>query len=105
MNKQEALGLPICPVVIELYAEGLKNILAQILYIGGRYAIIVEKLKANISSNELFCNNLAIKIGSKMIEQMGNNSPMHIGVSLATMTWDAVEPVDHLAATPEPDEQ
>ena len=95
VDKQEALklGKPVCPVVIELYAEGLKGILAQIPYVGGRYTINVEKLKHNISSNKLFCDNLAIKIGSKIIEQMGSNSPMQVGISLASMTWDAVEPV------------
>ena len=93
VNKQEALklGKCVCPVVIELYVEGLKNILDKIPYISGKYTINVEKLKFNISNNELFCDNLAIKIGSKMIEQMGSNSQM--GVSLASMTWDAVEPV------------
>ena len=95
VDKQEALdlGKPVCLVVIEMYAEGLKSILAHIPYVGGRYTINVEKLKHNISSNKLFCDNLAIKIGSKIIEQMGSNSPMQVGVSLASMTWDAVEPV------------
>ena len=95
VNKQEALklGKPVCPVVIELYAEGLKNILDKIPYISGKYTINVEKLKFNISNNELFCDNLAIKIGSKMIEQMGSNSPLQMSISLASMTWDAVEPV------------
>ena len=66
----------------------------QIPYICGKYTINVEKLKANISANHLFCDNLAIKIGSKMIEQMGDNSPVRMGVSLASMTWDAVEHVE-----------
>ena len=93
VDRQEALklGKPVCPVVIELYAEGLKGILAHIPYVGDRYCVNVEKLKANISSNKLFCDNLAIKIGSKMIEQMGSNSPMQMGVSLATMTWECIE--------------
>ena len=76
INKQEALelGKPVCPVVIEMYEEGLKTLLDQMPYIKGRYMINVEKLKTNISTNKLFCDNLAIKIGSKMIEQMGENS-------------------------------
>ena len=95
INKQEALdvGKPVCPVVIEMYAEGLKSIIGQLPYISGKYTINVKKLKANISENKIFCDNLAIKIGSKMIEQMGENSITRVGVSLAAMTWDAVEPV------------
>ena len=53
--------------------------------------INVEKLKLNISRNEEFCNNLAIKIGSKIIEQIGDNSPMKMSVSLASMTWQCIE--------------
>lgn len=96
INKNEALemGKPVCPVVIEMYAEGLKTLMEQIPYIGKKYTINAEKLKANISANKLFCDNLAIKIGSKMIEQMGENSVTHVGVSLAAMTWDAVEKVE-----------
>ena len=94
--KQEALdlGKPICPVVIEMYAEGLKSIVDQFPYIRGKYRINVEKLKANISENKIFCDNLAVKIGSKMVEQMGENSVAHAGVSLAAMTWNAVERVE-----------
>lgn len=93
INKQEALelGKTICPVVIEMYAEGLKTLVDQMPYIKGRYIINSEKLKRNISTNKLFCDNLAIKIGSKMIEQMGENSATRVGVSLAAMTWDALE--------------
>jgi len=93
INKQEALelGKPVFPVVIEMYAKGLKTLVDQMPYVKGRYTINVEKLKANILENKLFCDNLAIKIGSKMIEQMGENSVTRVGVSLAAMTWDAVE--------------
>ena len=93
INKQEALelGKPVCPVVIEMYAEGLKTLVDQMPYIKGRYIINSEKLKRNISTNKLFCDSLAIKIGSKMIEQMGENSATRVGVSLAAMTWDALE--------------
>ena len=93
INKQEALemGKPMCPVVIEMYAVGLKTLVDQMPYIKGCYMINVEKLKTNISTNKLFCDNLAIKIGSKMIEQMGENSATRVGVSLAAMTWGAVE--------------
>ena len=96
VSKQEALemGKPVCPVVIEMYAEGLKSLMVQMPYVGGRYTVNAEKLKANISANKLFCDNLAVKIGSKMIEQMGENSATHVGVSLAVMTWDAVERVE-----------
>ena len=95
INKQEALemGKTVCPVVIEMYAEGLENIIDHFPYISEKYTINVEKLKRNISTNKLFCDNLAIKIGSKMIEKMGESSAMRIGVSLAAMTWDAVEKV------------
>ena len=95
VNKAEALdlGKPICPVVIEMYAEGLKAIIKNTPYIGDKYTINVEKLTGKIASNQSFCNNLAIKIGSKMIEQIGDNSPMHMGVSLATMTWGCIENV------------
>ena len=95
INKQEALemGKTVCPVVIEMYAEGLENIIDHFPYISEKYTINVEKLKRNISTNKLFCDNLAIKIGSKMIEKMGENSAIRIGVSLAAMTWDAVEKV------------
>ena len=46
-------------------------------------------------TNKLFCDNLALKIGSRMIEQMGENSATRVGISLAIMTWDSVEKVDH----------
>ena len=95
IDKREALemGKTVCPVVIEMYAEGLKTLMDQLPYIGGKYSINTEKLKANISANKLFCDNLAIKLGSKMIEQVGENSATRVGLSLAAMTWDAVEPV------------
>ena len=93
INKQEALemGKPVCPVVIEMYAEGLKTLMEQMPYVSSRYTINTEKLKASIASDKYFCDNLAIKIGSKMIEQMGENSVARVGVSLAAKTWDAVE--------------
>ena len=93
INKQEALelGRPVCPAVIEMYAEGLGTLVDQMPLIKDRYVINVERLKTNILANKLFCDSLAIKIGSRMIEQMGENSAMRVGVSLATMTWDAVE--------------
>ena len=93
VNKQEALemGKPVCPVVIEMYAEGLKIIMEQMPFVSSRYTINTEKLKASIASDKYFCDNLAIKIGTKMIEQMGENSVAHVGVSLAAKTWDAVE--------------
>ena len=96
INKKDALemGKPICPVVIEMYAEGLKSLMVQMPYVGERYTVNAEKLKANISANKLFCDSLAVKIGSKMIEQMGENSVTRVGVSLAAMTWDAVERVE-----------
>ena len=93
INKREALELggPVCPTVIEMYAEGLGTLVDQMPLIKDRYVINVEKLKTNILANKLFCDSLAIKIGSRMIEQMGENSAMRVSVSLATMTWDAVE--------------
>ena len=93
INKKEALemGKPVCPVVIEMYAEGLKTLMEQMPYVGKRYTINTEKLKTSILANRLFCDNLAIKIGSKMIEQVGENSVTRAGLSLAAMTWDAVE--------------
>ena len=96
INKKDALemGKPVCPVVIEMYAAGLKTLIEQMPYIGERYTVNAEKLKADISANKLFCDNLAIKIGSKMIERMGENSVAHVGVSLAAMTWDALERVE-----------
>ena len=96
VNKQEALemGKPVCPVVIEMYAEGLKTLIEQMPFVSSRYTINTGKLKANISANKYFCDNLAVKIGSKMIEQMGKNSVTRVGVSLAAMTWDAVERVE-----------
>ena len=58
-----------------MYAEGLKTLIEfKCLMTVVRYTINAEKLKANISANKLFCGNLAMKIGSKMIEQMGENS-------------------------------
>ena len=95
IDKNEALklGEPVCPVLIDMYTEGMKTILGNTPYLSGKYSINVEKLKVNISGNKLFCDNLAIKIGSKLIEQMGNNSSMNMGLSLASMTWDAIEPV------------
>ena len=96
VSKQDAheLGKPIVPIVIEMYAQGLKGILKNLPYIGDKYTVNVEKLAARIASNESFCNNLAVKIGSKIIEQMGDKSPMHMGISLASMTWECIEPID-----------
>ena len=74
-----------------MYAEGLKTLMEQMPYVGKRYTINTEKLKASISANKLFCDNLAIRIGSKTIEQMGEGSVVRVGVSLAAMTRDAVE--------------
>ena len=93
VNKQNALemGKPVCLVAIEMYAEGLKTVIEQMPYVGSRYTINTEKLKVSISANKLFCDNLAIKIGSKMIEQVGENSVARAGLSLAAMTWGAVE--------------
>ena len=93
IGKKEALemGKTVCPVVIEMYAEGLKTLMEQMPFVNSRYTINVEKLKSSISANKFFCDNLAIKIGSKMIEQVGENSVTRAGLSLAAMTWDAVE--------------
>lgn len=93
INTKEALemGKPVCPVVIEMYAEGLKTLMGEIPYVKNKYTINTEKLKASISSDKYFCEQLAVKIGSKMIEQMGENSVARVGVSLAAKTWDAVE--------------
>ena len=46
VNKAEALdlGKPICPVVIEMYAEGLKAIIKNTPYIGDKYTINVENI-------------------------------------------------------------
>ena len=62
------MGKPVCPIVIEVYADGLKTIMEQMLYVKTRYTINTKKLKVNISANKLFCDNLAIKIGSKLFE-------------------------------------
>ena len=96
INPKEALelGKPACPIVIDMYAEGLEGIVASLPYFGKKYRINVEKLKTSMSRNEVFCENLAIKIGSKIIEQLGDNSKAKIGVSLATMTWNAIEKVE-----------
>ena len=94
IGKKEALemGKPICPVVIEMYAEGLKTLMEQMPFVNSRYTINVEKLKSSLLANKHFCDNLAIQIGSKMIKQVGGNSVARAGLSLAAMTWDAVEP-------------
>ena len=93
INKEEALevGKPHVPALIEMYAESMEGIVEMLPYFGKKYRINVEKLKTNISTNKLFCDNLAIKIGSKMIEKMGQNSVAHLSVSLASMTLSAVE--------------
>ena len=80
-----------CSVIIEMYAEGLKSIMEQMPYVSSRYTVNTEKLKASISSDKYFCDNLALKIGSRMIEQMGENSVARVGLSLAAKTWDTVE--------------
>ena len=107
INKQEALevGKPMCPIVLEMYAEGLKTLLEHMPYIGGKYTLNTEKLKANISKNKLFCDNLAIKIGSKMIEQMGENSVTRVGVSLTAMTWDVIETASPSGSVQKSDEK
>ena len=95
VNKQDALemGKSVCPLVIEMYAEGLKTLIKQIPFVSSSYTINTEKLKASIACDKYFCDNLAIKISSKMIEQMGENSFARVGVSLAAKTLDAIEPV------------
>ena len=87
------MGKPVCPIVIEMYAEGIKTIMEQMPYAKTRYTINTEKLKSNILANKLFCDNLAIKIGLKLLEQMSESSAARVGMSLAAMTWDAVEPI------------
>ena len=96
INKQEALnvGKPVCPVVIEMYAEGLKTIVDQMPYINRKFTINVKKLETNILENKKFCDNLAIRIGSEMIKHAGENSVTRMGMSLAAMTWGAVERVE-----------
>ena len=94
-----------CLIVIEIYAEGLKTLLEHMPYIGGKYTLNTEKLKANISKNKLFCDNLAIKIGSKMIEQMGENSVTRVGVSLTAMTWDVIETASPSGSVQKSDEK
>ena len=54
-----------------MYAVGLGTLVEQIPHIKDCYMINVEKLKTNILANKLFCDSLAIKIGSRMIKQMG----------------------------------
>ena len=73
IDKRETLemGKSICPIVIEMYAEGLKTVVEQMPYVKTRCTINTEKLKADSSANKLFCDSLAIKIGSKLLEQMG----------------------------------
>ena len=58
VNKQDALemGKPVCPVVIEMYSEGLKTLVEQMPYVSSRYTINTEKLKASIASDKYFCN-------------------------------------------------
>ena len=95
INKQEAfeLGKSVCPVVIEIYVEGIKNLFDNLPYISGRYMIDAVKLKNDISANKAFCNNISIRIGSQLIEQMGDNSSAHATLSLASMTVNSIKPV------------
>ena len=55
IDKREALeiGKTVCPVVIEMYAEGLKSLMDQIPYIKGRYTVNTVKLKAYFSEKAL----------------------------------------------------
>ena len=73
-------------------SEGIAGLLKQIPYLSGMYRVNVEKLKTKLLKDKVFCDNLAIQLGSKMIEQMGDNSLMQLGVSLASNTWDCMEP-------------
>ena len=59
VNKQDALemGKPVCPVIIEMYAEGLKTLVEQMPYVSSRYTINTEKLKASIARDKYFCDN------------------------------------------------
>ena len=99
IDEREALemGKPVCLIVIEIYAESLNSLTDQIPYIKERYTVNTGKLKANILANKLFCENLAIKIVSKLLEQVGGNSASRVGASLAAMTWDAVEKIEMVA--------
>jgi hypothetical protein len=97
INKHEALqlGTPYCTVMIDLYAEGLKSIVDKLPYIGGRYTVNVDRLKSSISANTAFCDNIAIKIGTKMMEKMWVNTLLQMGISVVSMTWDAIVPVQN----------
>ena len=92
INETEALeyGKPFCPIIIYIYAEGIKRILNNMPCVAGKYQLNEKKFKEDISKNKLFYDNLAIKIGSKMIEKMGRNSPYRMGFSLSSTTWGAI---------------
>ena len=94
IDKQKAfkLGKKAAPILINIYSEGIAELLKQIPYLGGMYRVNVKKLKTKLLEDQVFCDDLAIQLGSKMIEQMGDNSPMQLGVSLASNTWDCMEP-------------
>ena len=56
INKQEALelGKPHIPVLIEMYPEGLENLMGLIPYVGSKYTINIEKLETKLSAKSNF---------------------------------------------------
>ena len=63
----------------------------QMAFICNKWQINDEKLMASILANQAFCDKLSIRIGTVMIEKMGKDSIANDDLSLAAMTWDAVE--------------
>ena len=50
-----------CPVVIEMYAEGVKTLVEQMPYVSSRYTINTGKLKASITSDKYFGDQNRLK--------------------------------------------
>ena len=82
-------GKNIYPTLIDMYAVGIKNLIDNIPLLNKKYQVNVAKLKKNISKDRLFCENLAVKIGTKIIEA---GPPVQMGASLTGHTWNAIEP-------------
>ena len=52
----------------------------MIPFVGSKYTINVEKLETKLSANKQFWDNLDIKTGSKILEQMGEDYITRVGL-------------------------
>ena len=72
VNRREAteLGKLLFLYIIDLYRNGFEKIIENTPCIRERCTLNVEELRLKISSKKLFCDNLAFRIGQKILACM-----------------------------------